>query len=78
MNKLAYCFQQFWYQITCQIVAFYKWITRPVSKWLEWFDAQYWAKDIHPGWVHLANNSEHKETRMYYREKILAAYKGEE
>ena len=46
--------------------------------WFEWQDAQYWAAEFHPGWVHLANHGVHKETRAYYKEKILAAYRGEE
>lgn len=49
-----------------------------LHKWFEWQDAKCWAKDIHPGWLHLATKGGHEETRAYYKAKILAAYRGEE
>lgn len=53
-------------------------ILHKIKTWFEWQDAQHWAADFHPGWVHLANHGVHKETRAYYKEKILAAYRGED
>ena len=78
VRKMKYVLVQLWYQITCPIVALYKRIKRRVSEWFEWMDALCWAKDYHPAWVHYAKKSRHKETREYYRKKILAAYRGEE
>lgn len=57
---------QLWYQLVYS-----------VATWFEWQDAKCWAKEYRPAWVHFAAKCKHKETRDYYREKIIAAYKGE-
>ena len=64
LHKLKTYTVQFWYQY--------------IAGWFEWQDAVYWAKDYHPAWVQYARKSKHKETRAYYKAKILAAYRGEE
>jgi hypothetical protein len=64
LHKLKTCLVQFWYQY--------------IYGWFEWQDAICWAKEYHPAWVQFAKTSRHKETRAYYRAKILAAYRGEE
>ena len=48
------------------------------AEWLEWQDAQSWAKDIHPGLLYIAKKAKKKEVRLLYREKILNAYRGNE
>lgn len=78
MKSFYYRVEQLWYQITCPIIAFYEWLARPALEWFEWEDAKCWARDHHPAWVEFARNSRHKETRQYYKEKIVAAYIGEE
>ena len=45
-----------------------------VESWFEWRDAKCWAKEFHPSWVILAENSS-KHTREEYRSKILIAYR---
>jgi hypothetical protein len=64
VQQMKYALIQFWYQY--------------IAGWFEWQDAQCWAKEYHPAWVQFARKSKRKETRQYYREKILAAYRGEE
>lgn len=49
-----------------------------IAGWFEWQDAKCWAKDIHPGWLHLATKAKSAATRQIYRNKILKAYRGEE
>lgn len=49
-----------------------------VRSWFEWQDAKCWAKDIHPGWLHLATKAKSEETRKAYHNKILKAYRGQE
>lgn len=48
-----------------------------VIKWLEWQDAKSWAKEYHPGWLHIAKKAKSKSVRMLYRDKIMKAYRGE-
>ena len=59
------CFEQMWYVIK-----------HKVSLWLEWLDAKDWAKEYHPAWVEFATKSKSEETRNYYKDMILAAYRG--
>ena len=47
-------------------------------EWMEWQDAKSWAKEYHPGWVHIARKARRKTTRRIYRDKIIRAYKGED
>ena len=53
-------------------------IKHTFAEWLEWQDAQSWAKEFHPGWLYLAKKSKIKEVRQLYRSKILKAYRGYE
>lgn len=46
-----------------------------IQSWFEWQDAKHWAKEYHPAWVQFAKKSRHKETRAYYKNQILAAYR---
>lgn len=48
-----------------------------IRAWFEWQDAKCWAKDYHPGWVHMAKKARHNVVRQYYKDKILMAYRGE-
>ena len=66
IKRALYSVVQLWYQLTC-----------PVAEWFEWQDARSWAKVYRPAWVHMATKCKNKKTRIYYREKIIAAYKGE-
>lgn len=45
--------------------------------WIEWQDAKSWAKEYHPGLLHLARKARMKETRRIFRNKIVKAYQGE-
>ena len=65
-KRKFYSVVQLWYQLTT-----------PIAEWVEWQDAKYWAAEYRPAWVQLARHAAHKETRVYYREKIIAAYRGE-
>lgn len=47
------------------------------QEWLEWQDAKAWAKEYHPGWLHIAKKALRKITREVYRNEILKAYRGE-
>lgn len=60
-------FYQFWYAIQDRF-----------AEWLEWQDAQCWAKVYHPGWLHIAKKAKLKKVRLIYRDKILNAYRGYE
>ena len=46
-----------------------------VHSLFEWLDAMYFAKRLHPGWLHLATKSRNEEMRKYYKAKILRAYR---
>ena len=63
-KKISYV-RQIWYVIKYA-----------VRSWIEWQDAKAWAKEYHPGWLHLATKSKHMETRQIYRNKIMKAYQG--
>ena len=45
--------------------------------WLEWQHAKDWANTYHPGWLQIAEKSRSEETKTIYKNKILAAYRGE-
>jgi hypothetical protein len=64
VQQMKYALIQFWYQY--------------IAGWFEWQDAKCWAREYHPAWVQFARKSKRKETRAYYKAKILAAYRGEE
>ena len=64
LHKLKTGLMQFWYQY--------------IYGWIEWQDAKCWAAEVHPAWLQYARKSRHTETRAYYKDKILAAYRGEE
>jgi hypothetical protein len=51
-------------------------ITHTFTEWLEWQDAKSWAKEYHPGLLHIAKKAKRKEVRLLYRDKILKAYRG--
>ena len=53
---------------------FKKWL----AEWIEWQDAKDWAKEYHPAWVEIATKSKSEEARAYYKNMILAAYRGAE
>lgn len=63
-RKLTTCLHQFWYQY--------------IESWVEWRAAKRWAKVYRPGWLHVVKKCKHEETQMYYKAKILAAYRGED
>lgn len=67
MKKLKYSIVQLWYQLTT-----------PILEWIEWQDAKYWAEDYYPAWLLIATNARTKETRLLYRRKIIAAYRGDD
>lgn len=72
---MRYKLVQLWYQLTCPFVAMCEHIHDRVADWLEWQDAKCWAKDYHPAWLQMATKCKRKETKQYYRKKILAAYR---
>ena len=76
MKRLLYIVEQLWYQITCPIVALCERLSRYIDEWIEWQSAKCWAKDTHPGWLQYATQSKRKAIRKFYREVILAAYRG--
>lgn len=65
-KRKFYSVAQLWYQLVYS-----------VATWFEWQDAKYWAEDYRPAWLLIATKARTKETRQLYREKIIAAYRGE-
>ena len=65
-KRKFYSVVQLWYQLTT-----------PLAEGFEWQDAKCWAEDYHPAWLLIATKARTKETRQLYREKIIAAYRGE-
>ena len=62
-----YSVVQLWCLLTCSVAA-----------WFEWQDAKCWAAQDRPAWLLISKKARRKETRQLYREKILAAYRGED
>lgn len=74
-KRITYAIVQLWYQITGPVVRLWQRLTGAVRAWMEWQDAMYWASEHRPAWAQFAIKCEHKETRRYYKAKILAAYR---
>lgn len=51
------------------------WVIKYAAQsWIKHRNAMNWAKDFHPAWLEIATKCKNKETRQYYKLKILNAY----